>query len=52
MDLKKIRETALAEIEHETFRAAVEEYKRKLKEQSLWDKIFPWRIVFIKKEKL
>jgi hypothetical protein len=47
-----IREQALKEIEEENARAAIDAYKAKLREQKWYHKIFPWRIVFIRKEKL
>ncbi len=41
------------ELEQEQFREAVEKYKQKLREKrTLWDKLFPWRVVFIRKGEL
>lgn len=52
MDLEEIKKQALKELEQDDFRRAVEQYKRKLQQESLWDRIFPYKIVIIKKEKL
>lgn len=53
MDLNEIKEQAEKEYKEEIFRDAVEKYKKKLREKkSIFDKIFPWKIVIIKKEKL
>lgn len=51
MDMKEIRAQAEKELEEERFKEAVEKYKEKLKKKrSFWDVIFPYKIVFIKKE--
>lgn len=51
LDVEAIKKQAQAELEEEQFRAAVEEYKEKLRnKRSFWDIIFPYKIVFLKKE--
>jgi hypothetical protein len=51
MDMEKIKQQAITEIEEEDFRAAVEKYKLKLRtKRSIWDRVFPYKIIFIKKE--
>ena len=52
IDKEKALAQAKKEIEEDAFRAAVEEYKEKLRQQSVWDKLWPWRIVFVRKEQL
>lgn len=53
MDLELIKQQAKIEVEHELFREAVEAYKIKLKtKRSLWEKVFPWKIIIVKREKL
>jgi hypothetical protein len=49
-DIERIRHQATVEFEHELFRAAVDKYKEKLRKRSWFDRIFPWRIVFIRKD--
>lgn len=50
-DIEQIKRQALAEYEHELFRAAVEKYKEKLRQKrSLWDRIFPFRIIVVRKD--
>jgi len=45
-----IIEQAKKEIQEEDFREAVELQKKKLREKkTLWDKIWPWKILVIKK---
>lgn len=52
VDPKAVFEMARLELEQELFREAVEQEKRKLREKnSLWDRVFPWRIVIIRKGK-
>ncbi len=53
MELELIKAQALKEIEQEDFKIAVDKYKKKLREKrSLWDLLFPWKIVILKKENL
>lgn len=52
MNLEEVKKQALKELEDEEFRRAVEQYKIKLQKQTIWDRIFPWKLVIIKKEKL
>lgn len=52
MDIKKIKQQALKEIEEEHFTEAVEDYKEKLRnKKSVWDILFPYRILIIKKRR-
>lgn len=49
-DPNTVREQAEKEYQEELFRAAVERYKQRLRERkSLWDKIFPWKILIVRK---
>ena len=51
MDVKETEKQALKEIKEEDFRTAVEKCKDKLRrKKSLWDIIFPYKIVIIPKE--
>jgi hypothetical protein len=51
MDLEIIKKQAIEEVRQEEYRAAVEQYKKQLREyRSLWDRIFPYKIIFIRKE--
>jgi len=51
MNIEKIRKQAEKELAHERYREAVDKYKEKLRNQrSLWDRLFPFRIIIIKKE--
>lgn len=52
MDVAAIKAQAEKEIAEEKFRAAVEQYKEKLRKKKWWDRLFPWRIMFIRKEVL
>lgn len=50
MDLEKVKNQAQKEIDEERFREEVEKYKEKLKtKRSFWDRLFPYKIIFIKK---
>lgn len=50
MNLQEIRAAALKEIAEEDFRYEVRRYKQKLREKkTLWDRIFPYKILIIKK---
>lgn len=52
IDPKEIMKQAEAEIREEQFRAAVELAKAKIrKRRPFWDRVFPWRVVFISKRK-
>ena len=52
MDISKVKEQAEKELNEELFRKAVDEMKDKLRQKrSLWDKIFPYKIIFVRKEK-
>lgn len=53
MEIEEIKRQAKKEFDEEIFRQAVEEYKTRLRnKRPIWDRIFPYRIVFIRKEKL
>jgi len=53
MDIEKIKAEARKEIKEEDFRKAVDEYKAKLRSRkTIWDKIFPYKLMIVKKEKL
>lgn len=50
MILKEVIDQAKREIEQEEFRAAVENYKKKLRERrSIWDRLFPFKIIIVRK---
>lgn len=50
MNLDEVKRQAKLELEQEQFREAVERYKEKLKnKKSLWDKVFPWKVLIIRK---
>jgi hypothetical protein len=52
MDINAIRVQAESEFKAEIFRREVEKYKQKLREKkTLWDQIFPWKIIVIRKDK-
>lgn len=53
MNLDDVKKQAQKELDEEYFKEAVEKYKIKLKtKRSIWDKVFPYKIMLIKKEKL
>lgn len=53
LNIEEIRKSAENELYNEMFRQAVDEYKIKLKtKKSFWDKIFPYKIMVIKKGEL
>lgn len=53
MNIYEIKKQAQKELDEEQFRHAVERYKDKLrKSRSLWDKIIPFKIIIVRKEKL
>jgi len=52
LDIEQIKDKALKELQDEIFREEVEKYKQKLKnKKSLWNKLFPCKILIIKKGK-
>lgn len=52
LDFEAIKRQAEEEYQQELFRFAVEKYKEKLRAHvSIWDKLFPWKILIIKKER-
>lgn len=52
-ELERAKKQAEQEFQHELFREAVEKHKQKLREyRPIWDRIFPWRILIVKKESL
>lgn len=52
MNLEQIKRQAEEEFKHELFREAVEKYKAKLRQRkTLWDRIFPWRIIILRKDR-
>jgi hypothetical protein len=52
MNLEKIKQQAQKEINEELFRNAVEKEKERIrKKQTFWDKLIPFKIIVIKKEK-
>lgn len=49
MDVTEIKKQAEEELRHERFRELVDKEKEKLKtKRSIWQRIFPYRIYFIK----
>ncbi|MHC4616790.1 MAG: hypothetical protein ACYTEQ_03455 [Planctomycetota bacterium] len=51
LDMTEVRRQAQEEYQQELFKAAVESQKQKLRERrSFWDRIFPFRIVIVRKE--
>jgi len=51
MDMNEVIKQAKKELQEELFREAVERIKEKLrKRRTVWDRIFPWRIVIVRKE--
>lgn len=55
-DLVKIKEQALKEIKEESFKKEVELYKEKYRkkqsDKKWWHILFPYKIVFIKREQV
>lgn len=50
-DIEEIKAEAQKQLEKEMFDEAVEKYKEKLKNRKpFWGKLFPWKIVVIRKE--
>ena len=53
MNVEKIKEQAEIELKEEKFREAVAAYKNKIRnKRSFQDRIFPYKILIVKKEKL
>ena len=51
MDIHNIKRQAEIEFKHEQYRQAIEDYKAVLrKKRSLWDRLFRYKILIIKKE--
>lgn len=51
VNIEKIKLQAEKEIKEEMFKKRVDEYKTKLKEKrNMWDRIFPYKLLIIKKE--
>lgn len=47
-----IKETAMSEFKEEKFREAVEAEKQRLRaRRSIFDRIFPYSVIFVKKER-
>lgn len=52
MNVKEIELQARKELDEELFREQVEKHKEYLKsKKTIWDTLFPYRIIIIKKEK-
>lgn len=49
IDMVEIKRVAEAELKAERIREAIEAYKTKLKSQKWHHRLFPWRIVFIRR---
>jgi hypothetical protein len=53
MDIEQIKKQARKEIAEEDFRKAVDEYKEKLRSRrSVWDRIMPFKIIILRKDKI
>lgn len=50
MNREEIRKQAEKELEEEQYREAVDKYKERLKAKKWYHKLFPYRIVFIKRD--
>lgn len=51
MDIDKIKQQAIEELQAEYFRAAVERYKLHLKYRNrFWNRLFPWKIIILRKD--
>jgi hypothetical protein len=50
MNIEEVKRMALQELAQDELRKAIDQYKKKLRETKWYHKIFPWRIVIIKKE--
>ena len=52
MDIEEIKKEAEKELKEEQRRELIDYYKEKFRnKRNLWDKIFPYKIVFINKRK-
>ena len=52
MDIEEIKKEAEKELQEERRRELIDFYKEKLRhKKSLWDKIFPYKLVLINKRK-
>lgn len=50
MNLEEVKAQAEKEFQEEIFRVEVEKYKEKLRHyKSFWDKVWPWKILIIRK---
>lgn len=49
-DVELMKKVAEAELKHEMMREAIDAYKKKLKASKWYHKLFPYRIVFIRRE--
>lgn len=49
MNLEEIKAKAESEIRAEEFRKAVDAYKEKLRAKKWWHKLFPYKIVILKR---
>lgn len=49
MDMEAVKLQAKKEIELENFQGAVKKYKEKLKSAKWYHKIFPWKVIIIKR---
>jgi len=50
MNIDEIKQQAELEFAQEQFRAAIDKYKEKLRlKRSMWDRLFPWRVIIVRK---
>jgi len=53
MDIEKVKAEARKEIDEEDFRAAVDKCKAQMRaKRTFWDKIFPYKIIITRKDKV
>ena len=51
LDIKKIKDQAEKELKEEEFREAVDKMKESMKnKKSLWNKLFPYKLIILRKE--
>lgn len=50
LDVANIRAIAEAELKNEIFRNAVEEMKQKLRRVRWYHRLFPWRVVILRRD--
>lgn len=50
MDIEEIKAQAVKELEEEQYREAVDKCKEKLKAKKWYHSLFPYKIVFIKRD--